>query len=67
MISAPRFPLKALTPPEEYTYDEGGNLTKLVYFNPDGATQIWEREYKLVFIPCGATAQIDRAIAMRVH
>ena len=52
---------------EEYTYDEGGNLTKLVYANPDGDTQIWEREYKLVFIPCGATAQIDRVIAMRVH
>ena len=52
---------------EEYTYDEDGNLTKLVYAIPDGDTQIWEREYKLVFIPCGVTAQIDRVIAMRVH
>ena len=52
---------------EEYTYDADGNLTKLVYVNPDGDTQIWEREYKLVFIPCGVTEPIDRAIAMPVN
>ena len=49
----------------EYTYDENGNLTKLVYTDPDGVIQGWEREYKLVYIPCGITEQIERVIAMR--
>ena len=46
----------------DYTYDANGNVIKKVYTDSDRDTDSVDFEYKLVYIPCGATEWIEEML-----
>ena len=47
---------------EDYTYDANGNVIKEVHTDSDGDTNSVDIEYKLVYIPFGATEWIEEML-----